>query len=175
MQKRFSSPNPNQSSIVLKSLPSVMLLLVTLFTMAELPLPFAGRTNPLFTIIAIFYLSLWQPLFISIWVTFAAGLLFDVYQPTPLGTYALLFLLMRQMTCKIRNHTAFIAKPFAAWWRFSLLAIIFFACEWGFASALLGYNIFSSNFLWRCCITMLIYPVIHSIFSSIIASVQAKF
>jgi rod shape-determining protein MreD len=175
MQKRFNSPNPNQSSIILKSLPSVLLLLATLLTMVVLPLPFAGRTNPLFSIIAIFYLSLWQPRFLSIWVTFAVGLLFDAFQPTPLGTYALLFLLMRQMTCKIRNRTAFIAKPFAAWWRFSLLAIIFFGCEWGLASALLGYNIYSHNFLWRCCFTVLIYPVIHSIFSSIIASVQSKF
>ncbi len=175
MSKRLNSPNYSQSSLILKSLPSVLLMLATLLTMIELPLPFSGRTNPLFSIIAIFYLSLWQPRFLSIWVVFVAGLIYDSLQPTPLGTYALLFLLMRYFTCKMRNRTAFIAKPINAWWRFALLALLFFVAEWGFVSIMLEQNILSSTFLWRSCLTIMIYPVVHSVFSSIIAAAQSKF
>ncbi len=175
MIKRLNPPSYNQSSAVLKSLPSVLLLLATMLTMVELPLPFVGRTNPLFAIIAIFYLSLWQPRFLSVWIVFAAGLIYDSFQPTPLGTYALLFLLMRHLTCKMRNRTAFIAKPLPAWWRFALLALMFFVAEWGLASMLMGRNIISTTFIWRACVTIMIYPIIHSAFSSIIASAQNKF
>jgi rod shape-determining protein MreD len=169
---RRSINNINNQSIGLKILPSILLLFATFLNMVDLPLPFTNQINPFLSIPVIFFLNLWQPRFLSVWVVFAAGLLYDSMQSSPIGVYAILFLIMRQLTCKLRSKTGFIFKPIGAWLRFIIIASIFFVIEWGILSLLLDYNIYSNILLWRNIFTILLYPIIHSLISSLIAYVQ---
>jgi rod shape-determining protein MreD len=172
MRKNQLNHHINNNSLSLKIIPSALLLLATFLTMVDIPLPFTNHVNPFLPAPMIFFLSLWQPRFLSIWVVFIAGLLYDAMQSTPVGVYALLFLIMRQITCRMRNKTGFIFKPLAAWWRFLIIGVIFFVIEWALISVLLDYNIYSNILLWRNLFTILLYPIIHSLVSSLIAYVQ---
>lgn len=176
MPKKIQTPGYYQSSLLLRAVPSVILLIMTLLTMVKLPIPFAENANPFFAIIAIFYLTIWQPQFLSIWIAFFAGFIFDIYQSIlPLGSYCLLFLIFRQLISILYKQNIFTTNILIMWWRFIQFSIMFFICEWLLALSFSGYNIYSSEYLWRCFTTIIIYPLIHKMLFSIITFVQKKF
>jgi rod shape-determining protein MreD len=175
MHKRLSPPHYATSSPALKSAPPLLLLLMTVLSMVELPLPFTQAANPFLGLIALFYFTLWQPRYLPLWVIFLSGLLYDAFQTAPLGTYALLFLCIRLVIIRTRTRTAFIHSPWKAWTQFIWISLLFFILEWICISLLEGYNVFSSNFLWRATLTLVLYPLMHSLFSALISGMQSRF
>ncbi len=160
--------------LTLRLLPGVSLLLLTLLTMTDLPIPLVDMTNPAFPIMAIFYFTLWQPRFLPHYVVFLCGLFYDAFQTSLLGTYALLFLAFRLGVGRLRQRTGFVERMLPNWGVFASFACLFFVVEWVVISIQVGGDILSGTVIERNLLTILLYPLLHYLFSFIIASLQSR-
>ncbi|MBI05861.1 MAG: rod shape-determining protein MreD [Rhodospirillaceae bacterium] len=148
-----------RTELQLRSLtPFVFTLLMVLVSAIPWHIPNFVPITPLFSVMAIYYWSIYRPDKLPYVATFALGLLHDLLTGTPLGLSALVYLLLQSILSSQR--TFFHGKPFlVVWWGFSLVMPVFVLVSWVIAS--LYYNTFLPPlpFVIQAVLTMLLYPL----------------
>lgn len=173
-RKLVSTHYGNHSSRILLYAPSLITITLTLFSMTELPLPWLNVPTPCLGMMAMFYVSLWQPRYMPPVVAFSCGLIYDTFQSSLFGTYALMFLALRLAVTAIRRRKGYVEKCLPQWGLFTVCAMIWLVIEWGVLSLQLGHNVLSTALLQRNVLTLLLYPLLYLLLSSIIATLQSR-
>ena len=144
---------------VRQSLPVVLTLLLTVFSVVPVRLPGAASLTPDFVLIAVFYWTVHRPDLMRLWTVFVIGLLGDVLSGTPLGVHPLVLVLVHAAI--ISQHKVFRGASFGmVWCAFSLIApaahIVGAVIAFGASGALPEMSLF---FL-RLVLTIGFYPAL---------------
>ena len=119
--------------------------------------------TPAFTLIAVFFWSIYQPHRLPYWVTFLIGVLQDLLLGMPIGQGALGLLLIQGLVVSQRRF--FIAKPFlVVWWGFAMVAPLGAAIAWAIASIARDAVIPVLPVFVQTLITVLLYPLFGGLF-----------
>ncbi|NET71215.1 MAG: hypothetical protein F6K62_09900 [Sphaerospermopsis sp. SIO1G2] len=175
-QRKVANAATHQSSQhLLRLLPNAVIFVMTILVKTDLPIPFIDIVNPLLPIMAIFFFTLWQPQFVSVYMVFACGVMYDGLQSSTLmGTYALLFLLFRLSVGRLWWRTGFIERLLPNWGLFILLALGFFAVEAAILMLQDEGNIIMSALILRNLLTLALYPLMHYALSFMIVAIQSR-
>jgi cell shape-determining protein MreD len=174
MPQRSRSHLQQQGITALNTVPSFVLLMLTLLAMTDLPIPLIEAIPPFFPVIAIYFFASWQPRYLPYWAVFGCGLLYDAFQITMLATYALLFMVFRFVVVRVRDKTGFADKTWYHSFVFAGLIFAFFVVEWMVLSLQLGFDALTITLIKRDVLTILLYPLLHLVLSSMIASLQSR-
>ena len=141
-------------------------LCIGLLILAVLPirLPGFGRVAPDVALIAVFYWSVYRPDLFPAAAAFFLGLFNDVLIGGPLGASAFVLLLAH---CLVRSQRRFfVGKSFAVvWWAFGMVAAGAGLIAWlvAMALALVPVNVMPAIF--RCVLTVALYPFLTWLFA----------
>ncbi len=125
-------------------------------------------------VMAIFYLTQWQPNFLPFWAVFLCGLCYDILQSSLFGSHALMLLTFRLALGHLRQKTGFIPSATKSWMLFIPVAIGYFVFEWLFISFQANDYRIPAHLLQRDLISLLLYPLVHIGLSSIIIRIQSS-
>lgn len=159
---------------VLAILPSVSLVVLTLMSLSEWPVPSVTISQPCLTLMAIFFFTLWQPYYVPFSVVFGCGLLYDAFQLSLFGTYGLLFLFFRLGVAWWRRYTGFIEQPIKHWLAFVLAAVAYWTLEWLFLITQLETAFLWPVFMERNALALALYPLLYYGLSSMIMALQSQ-
>jgi rod shape-determining protein MreD len=169
---KFFTPS-QRTPEVLKCSAGIILPLLTLLSMALLPIPGLTPYSCMFVLCGIIYFSWWSPKYAPSSLLFLCGICLDSFYTGIFGTYALLFILLRLAIIKLREHQKFQPKTIKA----SLIAMPiimgFFIIEWCITSLQLGVISTNSAYFVRCLLTLLCYPILHKLLSMMIIRLQS--
>lgn len=134
---------------------SALLLLVVSVMPLRLP-GFAG-VAPLLALMAVFYWSIYRPDLMPPWAAFTLGLLQDFIGGTPLGVWAMVYLLAQGVVASQRRF--FLSNAFlAAWWGFGLIAAHAALLAWLLVSLLHARLLDPRAVAFQYLMTMAVYP-----------------
>jgi len=150
-------------------------LCIGLLIMAALPLrlPGFGRVAPDVALIAVFYWSVYRPDLFPAAAAFFLGLFNDVLIGGPLGASAFVLLLAHWLVRSQRRF--FVGKSFAVvWWAFGMVAVGAGLIAWLVAMALALVPVSITPALFRCVLTVALYPFLTWLFARTQSSVLAR-
>ena len=156
-----------------KCVPLIILPLFAMFSMALLPLPSLTSYSCMFILCGIIYCSWWAPQYVPASLLLVCGLLLDSFYTGIFGTYALLFLLLRIGMVQLKKHQKFQYKT----WHATAIAVpvmlCFFIVEWSVNTIQLGSIATNIDYLIRCGLTFISYPIIHKLLSALIIQLHS--
>ncbi len=144
-------------------LPALTTFFLVILGLIPWHLPGLAVITPAFTLIAIFFWSIYQPHRLPYWVTFLIGVLQDLLLGMPIGQGALGLLLIQGLVVSQRRF--FIAKPFlVVWWGFAMVAPLGGVIAWAIASITRDAFIPVLPVAVQTVVTVLFYPLFGGIF-----------
>lgn len=81
----------------------LLLALFFFMDMISINVPYFEEIRPSFTLMSIFYWSIYRPSILPSWVAFLGGVFFDLISGLPVGLHALLFLLVQRVVTDQRK------------------------------------------------------------------------
>ena len=139
--------------------PFVITLLLALVPVLPLHLPHELDLVPAFTLMAVFYWTVYRPDLMPASAVFAIGIIQDFAAGAPLGITSLILLGTHGVV--LGQRRLFVGKPFAmAWSGFMLTAAAATAVSWGFASLIAGEPLGLGAPLLQFVVTLATFPIL---------------
>jgi len=115
--------------------PSMLTLALVIINVVPLHIPGFSRVVPLLPLMAVYHWAVFRPRLMPLAAVFAIGVLQDIVVGTPLGTNALVLVLVH--TLVTRQGRVFRGKSFfVLWWGFGMVALGAGALGWAVITAL---------------------------------------
>ncbi len=148
----------NQLNLVARSLsPMAITLLLVMVSVLPMHIPFFGMVSPVLSLMAVYYWSVFRPDLMPSFAVFGAGLFQDILSGTPLGVFALVFMLVR--VAVVSRQKLFTGNSFVAmWWVFMLVAAGSLVLVWGLASLLNMTLISPLGVAFQVFLTFALFP-----------------
>ena len=144
--------------------PAATLILFAFFEALPLGLPHGAIVMPLFTVIGVFYWSIYRPDLVPALLVFAIGLLHDLLAGGPIGLMALLLVALHALCAAQRR--VFVGKSFAVgWWGFAMVAIGVGALDWLVASFYYLHLMNPRPLFVQLILTIALYPALNWLFN----------
>lgn len=138
--------------------PLVTTLLFILGGIITWPLPYLGTIAPALGLVAIYYWSAYRPDLFSPASAFIAGIFHDAVNNLPLGTSALIYVVVHQLTLGQRRF--FVGHSFFMFWSgFCLMMLVAFAIEWVVLSIWSGQTVPLVPPLLQAVLTIGFFPL----------------
>lgn len=147
--------------------PTLTVLLCVIVSVVPAHLPAFVVTTPYFTLMAVYFWTLYRPDLLPFPVVFAAGLLLDMLEGAPLGISSLVLLLAYAMVLSQREQLA-MRRFTVVWVGFLAVAAGAAGVQWGVVSLFYGMVLDVRAFLFQGVLTVAVYPVV----SYLLARVQ---
>lgn len=143
--------------------PMAITLLLVVVSVLPTHIPSFGMVAPVLSLMAVYYWSIFRPDLMPSFAVFGAGLFQDILSGTPLGAFALVFLLVRVTVVSRRRF--FIGNSFVVmWWGFMLVAAGSLALVWQIASLLNMTLINPSAVAFQFFLTLSLFPCLAWLF-----------
>ncbi len=148
----------NQLNLVARSLsPMAITLLLVMVSVLPMHIPFFGMVSPVLSLMAVYYWSVFRPDLMPSFAVFGAGLFQDILSGTPLGVFALVFMLVR--VAVVSKQKFFTGNSFVVmWWVFMLVAAGSLVLVWGLASLLNMTLISPLGVAFQVFLTFVLFP-----------------
>ncbi len=147
-------------------LPMAITLLLVVISALPMHVPSFGTVSPVFALIAVYYWPIFRPDLMPSLAVFAAGLLQDILSDTPLGVFALVFLLVRMFIVSQRRF--FVDNSFVAMWLgFMLVTAGSLATIWLIVSLFNVAFISSTAVAVQFFLTLFLFPCFAWLFSRV--------
>lgn len=138
-------------------IPFALSAVLTLFSSLPFQIPGYGQVAANFTLMAVFYWSVYQPALMPLVAVFAVGLLQDLIVGTPIGTNAMVLVLVH--TIVTRQGRVFLSRSFLVlWWGFAMVALGSVALGWALISALNFALLAPMPGLFQFVLTAVLFP-----------------
>jgi len=148
---------PTLDALTDSAVPIVLTCLLVLAAILPLPLPHYSIMAPALPLMVIYYWSIYQPDLISHILVFSIGLLVDTFSGTPIGVYALMFLVVQGVV--VANRHFLLGKSFwVLWLGFLLVAPSALILAWLIISALAGSLVAPLAMLFQLLATVAVFP-----------------
>ncbi len=139
-------------------LPVLTTLLSALLMLEPVPLPRYAGVTPLFTLMAVYQWTLYQPALVPASALFAIGFLYDLLAGAPLGVTPLLLLLARAAVLRFRRW--FADREFSyVWAGFAGLTGVTALGLWGLDCLLAGRLLRIGESVFRAALTVALFPI----------------
>jgi rod shape-determining protein MreD len=139
--------------------PFVITLLLALAPALPLHLPHETDLVPAFTLMSVFYWTVYRPDLMPASAVFAIGVIQDFAAGAPLGITSLILLGTHGVV--LGQRRLFVGKPFAmAWSGFLLIDAVATVVSWAFASLLAGEPLALGQPLLEFVATLAMFPVL---------------
>ncbi len=139
--------------------PFALTMVLTLLTVLPLQVPGLGVAGPVWTLMGLYYWVLYRPDLMPVGAVFVVGLMLDALSGTPLGSNALIFLLLHRLVVSQRRF--FYGKTFSIiWLGFALVAAGTFAATWLLTSVWHGAFLDPRGVAFRYLVTLVLFPLI---------------
>ena len=143
--------------------PFVITLFLALVPVLPLHLPHETDLVPAFTLMSVFYWTVYRPDLMPASAVFAIGIIQDFAAGAPLGITSLILLGTHGVV--LGQRRLFVGKPFAmAWSGFALTDAAATAVSWSFASLLAGEPLGLSAPLLQFVVTLALFPILAWLF-----------
>ncbi len=143
-----------------------MLISLVCVLLSQIPLPFLSLlTSPDMVLISLFYWGQARPSNLPLWGVFIIGLARDVLAGTPLGLYALLYMVFVLFLPNLRKID--FSRFSYLWLGFSLFSLGFWLSFWSIFSFYLQYRLPFEDMVGQWLITAIFYPILYWIFQII--------
>lgn len=144
-------------------LPVITTLLLMIVGLIPWHMPGLAVITPAFTLIAVYFWSIYQPHRLPFWVTFLIGVLQDLLLGMPVGQAALGLLLIQGLVVSQRRF--FISKPFSViWWGFAIVAPLSAVIAWAIASIVRDAFVPVLPVVAQTVVTIFLYPLFGGVF-----------
>ncbi len=144
--------------------PLLMTLALVILGVLPWPLPDFAPVTPWFTLIAVYYWSIYRPDLLPPSATFLIGLIQDGLSGTPLGLNVLLLLLAQGVVASQRRF--FHGKTFLIeWWGFILVAPGAMVAGWLLGSIYHGSLMAPQPMAFQLLVTIAFYPCLAWLFA----------
>lgn len=111
------------------TVPYIVMLVLYILNLTFLSFPLSLSLEPPFTLMAIYYWSIYRPKLVPVWLVFMAGILFDFISGVPVGVHAFIFVAARWIVTDQRLLLS--SQSYAAVWiGFIVVNLIAVAVEW---------------------------------------------
>ena len=150
---------------------AIFLMLLTVMPYKIISLP---AFLPMIDVIFIYYWCLYKPQIVQNWFVFIIGILRDIISINPVGVSALTYLVIRQIILYKRNEQAKYKhlQLFSTIWKgFAVIALISILCKWVLLSILSGELFSLQIMILHLTLSILVYPIFHSIFNMIFVTI----
>lgn len=139
------------------SLPGVSGMIFVLLAAVPYGVPHLAVVMPWLGLMPVYYWSIHEPRYLPAWLAFAIGLWQDALTGGPLGLFALIFLVVRQLVSGQRH--IFFNKPFlVGWWGFGLVVILASFAGWLIASLYFAGILPPLDFIAQAALSIMVYP-----------------
>lgn len=139
--------------------PFTITLLLALMPMLPLHMPEATDLVPAFTLMSVFYWSVYRPDLMPASAVFAIGMIQDFASGAPLGITSLILLGTHGIV--LGQRRLFVGKPFAmAWWGFMLTAAAATLVSWLLASLLAGEPLALAQPMMQFVASLTVFPLL---------------
>ncbi|HUA51241.1 MAG TPA: rod shape-determining protein MreD [Candidatus Sulfotelmatobacter sp.] len=139
--------------------PFVITLFLALVPVLPLHLPHETDLVPAFTLMSVFYWTVYRPDLMPASAVFAIGVIQDFAAGAPLGVTSLILLGTHGVV--LGQRRLFVGKPFAmAWAGFALVDAAAAAVSWSFASLLAGEPLAVAASLLQFVVTLAVFPIL---------------
>jgi rod shape-determining protein MreD len=143
--------------------PALTMLCLLVLGLIPWHVPGVASITPAFTLVALFFWSIYQPQLLPYWATFLFGLAQYLVLGMPPGQGALALLLVQGVIVSQRRF--FLSKPFlVVWWGFAMVAPFAQAILWAIASVAREAVVPVLPVLIQTVITVLLYPLFGGLF-----------
>ncbi len=160
-----------QQHLLRYALTAAIFLLAMLLGATPLGTIAGGTFYPLFSIMLLYYLAVFQASLVPSWLVFLLGLIQDVVLGIPTGMSSLLLLLFRLLIVWQRRFVA--GQHFVVLWiGFALASAVFFFVLWA-ALSLYHYDARPAlGFVLQWLAAATLYPLVHSLMQYAIAKLR---
>lgn len=140
-------------------IPTLTTLLCVAASVVPAHLPSFTAATPFFTLMAVYFWTLYRADLLPFPVVFAVGLLLDTLEGGPLGVSPLLLLLTHAVVLTQREQLA-MRRFTVVWVGFLIVAAAAAALQWGVVSLFYGMLVDVRAFLFQGVLTVAVYPVV---------------
>ncbi len=146
--------------------PMAITLLLVVISALPMHIPSFGTVSPILALIAVYYWPIFRPDLMPSLAVFGAGLFQDILFDTPLGAFALIFLLVRMFIVSQRRF--FVDNSFVAMWSgFMLVTAGSLATIWLIVSLFNVAFISSTAVAVQFFLTLFLFPCFAWLFSRV--------
>jgi rod shape-determining protein MreD len=139
--------------------PVAITLLLALLPLVPLNMPLDFGVVPAFTLMSVYYWTIYRPDLMPVGVIFLIGVAQDLLAGGPLGLTALI--LVGTYAVIVTQRRTFLNKPFPlAWGGFLVTAVAATVVSWLVASLLAGHTLELSQAFMQLLVTFLIFPLL---------------
>jgi rod shape-determining protein MreD len=139
--------------------PFVMTMAFAFLSVVPLSMPFDIAIAPSFTVMAVFYWTIYRPDLLPGVAVFAVGLTQDILTGGPLGLTALILLGVYGVV--LNQRRVFLGKSFAVtWWGLTIVAAGAQAVSWTVSSALSGRLLAVDQSVAQFALTFALFPLV---------------
>ena len=150
--------------------PMLTTVLCVMASVIPAHLPAFIPTTPFFTLMAVYFWTLYRADLLPFPLVFASGLLLDMLEDAPLGISSLILLLAYALVFSQREQLA-LRRFTVVWLGFLAVAAASAVLQWGVVSLFYGMLLDVRAFLFQGVVTVAVYPVV----SYLLARVQQMF
>jgi rod shape-determining protein MreD len=146
--------------VFLKScVPYVALLLCVLADIVSFDIPTYQNIRPSFSLMGLFYWSIFRPSVVPVWLAFLIGIVLDVMSGYPAGMNALFFSIILLVLGDQRR--IFLRQSFlTVYLGFALVLVLFYGGQWLIFSGIAGTFLPFSPALGAMALSLLFFPVV---------------
>jgi len=155
-------------------LPPFLLIFAILFSTIPTGIPALQNFYPMFGVMFIYYWGTYKPQMLPYWFVFVVGVLQDTIFGLPLGSNALIYLLLRAyVTVTRKGRLKFFF--FQIWKSFIITASMASILQWALYSFLWDQPLPLSSFVIQYALSCILYPLIHRVCFSVHMSLPHGF
>ena len=144
--------------------PATTLVLFAFVEALPLGLPHGAMVMPLFTVIGVYYWSIYRPDLVPAPLVFAIGLLHDLLAGGPIGLMALVLVALHGLC--VAQRRVFVGKSFAVgWWGFAMVAVGVAGLDWLVASLYYLHFMNPRSLFVQLLLTVALYPALNWLFN----------
>ncbi len=145
------------------SIPVATILLLVFVMMVPWRLPGFGPITPAFTLMAVFYWSIYRPDRLPYVATFCLGIVQDLLSGMPLGMTPLVLLIVQSILISQRRFL--LGKSFlVVWWGFMIVAPAAAILSWIVGTMFFGALLAPVPIVVQVAMTILLYPALTWLF-----------
>ncbi|TAE79978.1 MAG: hypothetical protein EAZ74_05335 [Alphaproteobacteria bacterium] len=158
----------------LRIVPSFLLAVSSVLSMVRIPVPILDVATPFFPVMILYFFTLWQPRSLPYGSVFVAAIIYDAFQMSLFGSYALILMIMRALLGTVRARLGYRDSTLYHSLIFIGVGCTFFILEWLWLALQPSTNVIVSTLLVRNLISIALYPLLHMILSSIVIALQTR-
>lgn len=139
--------------------PFLLTLLLAVISVAPITMPFEMTIEPAFTLMAVFYWTIYRPDLMPAAAIFVVGVIQDLISGGVVGVTALL--LLGTYGVVVTQRRLFLGKPFAVtWWGFLMVGLIAAIVSWALSSILAGQAMPLGPTIARYGLSVALFPLL---------------